>query len=476
MNPAQVAKLEHLMARGRKAAHIANPALRAARLRRGWTEDDVAVALQALTVELGEPESAVSGSQVSKWERGVRNPGRHYKPRLCLVFEAMPQDIGLLPNPRLLHDIGELARRRLERQQQLRPVSGALGDHLGEPGDGSRSARKASPASRPTIPEFDHVDSERLGATLTRLWPVDAPLLAGLNRASQRLAERRDTEAPSAVVPALGDLLDVLIELLSRPQSSNRALELRRIAAFTGQNLAMAEWVAGAAAATYRTYAIAESLARESRSAAQLALVLVDRSEMAGQLARATGEWEDARLLSDAAETAAMMDSSTPAGVLCWMYGERATQRAMLGDERGSGRDLERMEEIRLGANPGTLNVFSPDVDAGSGWVDAYQVRSALRLRQPDKAVDLCERILSATDPRLVWQVAEALVLLSEAWVTKGELGAAAHRLEEAAGLARATENERDLRVVRRVSNLMRQRWPGAPEARRIDELLRSPV
>jgi hypothetical protein len=134
------------------------------------------------------------------------------------------------------------------------------------------------------------------------------------------------------------------------------------------------------------------------------------------------------------------------------------------------------MEESRLAAAPGTLNVFSPEVDEGSGWVDAYQVRSALRLRQSDKAVELCERILAATDPRLVWQVAEALVLLSEAWVMKGERDAAAHRLEEAAGLAKATENERDLRVVRRVANLMRQRWPGGAEVRRVDELLRSPA
>jgi hypothetical protein len=138
-----------------------------------------------------------------------------------------------------------------------------------------------------------------------------------------------------------------------------------------------------------------------------------------------------------------------------------------------SGHDLERMEEVRLGAPPDTLNVFSPDVDAGSGWIDAYQVRSALRLRRADEAVAICERILSGTDPRLVWQVAEALVLLAEAWAMKRELGAAASRLGEAAELARATENERDMRAVRKVLNLMRQRWAGAPEVRRLDELLR---
>jgi hypothetical protein len=324
------------------------------------------------------------------------------------------------------------------------------------------------------VEEEADVDPERLQVTLDRLWPVDAPLLSGLDRASRRLAERRDTEAPSAVAPALRRLLDVLIELLSRPQRPDCTRELSRIAAFTGQNLAMASWVAGNAADTYRTYAIAESLARESRSAAQLALILVDRSEMAAQVARATGDWDGARLLADAAETAALMDATTPAGVLAWIYGERATQRAMLGDERGSGHDLQRMQEVRRGATPDALNVFSPAMASTSGWIDAYQVRRALRLGQADEAVALCERTLATTDPRLVWEVAETLVLLAEAWTIKGELAAGAHRLEQAAELAGATENRRDLRVVRGVLGSMRRRWPGAPELRGLDDALRS--
>jgi hypothetical protein len=318
------------------------------------------------------------------------------------------------------------------------------------------------------------MDAERLRATLTRLWPVDAPLLAGLDRASQRLAERRDTEAPSAVNPTLQWLLDVLIELVSRPQAPERSRQLRRIAAFTGQNLAMASWIAGDGAGTHRAYAIAESLARESRSGSQLALILVDRSEMAGQLARSTGELEDARLLADAAETAALMDPVTPAGVLAWIYGERATQRAMLQDEVGSGRDLERMEEVRLGAAPGTLNVFSPEVDSGSGWIDVYQIRRALRLGKSDEAIRACERVLSATDRRLVWQVSEALVLMVEALAVRGDVGAAALRAEQAVNLTTATENERDTRDLRRAVGRLRRQWPGAPEMRRLDELLRS--
>ena len=72
-----------------------------------------------------------------------------------------------------------------------------------------------------------------------------------------------------------------------------------------------------------------------------------------------------------------------------------------------------------------------------------------------------------------MWQVAEALVLLAEAWTIKGELGAAAKRLGEAADLASATENERDMRVVRKQLNVMRRRWSGAAEVRRLDEQLR---
>jgi len=194
---------------------------------------------------------------------------------------------------------------------------------------------------------------------------------------------------------------------------------------------------------------------------------------MAGQAARSAEEWSAARALADAAEAAALIDASTPAGVLAWIYGERALQRAMLGDERGSGYDLERMEEVRLGAPPGTLNVFSPAVDQGTGWIDAYQVRSALRLGQADEAVTLCERILSTTDRRLVWQVAEGLVLLAEAWTLRADLEPAALRLSEAAELAAATENRRDLRAVHRVLRLMRQQWGGAPEVHQLEAQLR---
>ena len=207
-----------------------------ARLARRWTKEDVAAALIQLSADLAEAEPGITANHVSKWERGTRCPSPYYRPRLCLLFEATPEVLGFDSTPTLNRDIGELAGRRVARQHRLS-------------------------APTPSLPRIDHVDAERLRATLTRLWPVDGPLLAGLSRASLHLAERRDTEAPSAVVPAHQALLDVHIDLVSRPQRSDHGCERRRIAAFTGQTLTMACWVAGDAARTYRTYAIAESLA-----------------------------------------------------------------------------------------------------------------------------------------------------------------------------------------------------------------------
>ena len=60
--------------RGPVAERYRNSGLRHARLRRRWTEDDLAVKLQELTAELGEADCAVDANQVSKWERGEKRP------------------------------------------------------------------------------------------------------------------------------------------------------------------------------------------------------------------------------------------------------------------------------------------------------------------------------------------------------------------------------------------------------------------
>jgi transcriptional regulator with XRE-family HTH domain len=430
---------------GRRAKRIALPRLRAARQARGWTEDDLAAAVLDIAERLGEPEPRISAGQVSKWERGDRHPGLYYRARLCMALECTPDHLGFTTTPTLIRSIRALMEH-VQECPRRRPHTGQ------EPASG-------------------YVDMDRLRATLTHLWPVDGPLVGGLDRVSRELARRRDTEPPPAVMPDLSRYLDMLIELVSRSQRPDHGRELRRIAAYVGQNLAMASWVSGDAAATTRSYAVAESLARESRCGSQLAMILVDRSEMAGQVARAGGEREDARALADAAETAALMDPDTPPGVMAWIYGERSLHRAELGDECGSGRDIERMEEVRLSAPADGLNVFSPGLP--SAWVDAYHARRALRVGNADEALAVTERILASTDWRLHWERAETLIQLAEAWILKGELCAAADRLRQAIELLRSTGNARDIRGVHRAMNQIRQRWGRPNQLRELDEALR---
>jgi hypothetical protein len=51
-----------------------NPALRAHRLARGWTQDDGASALQELIEMLGESRPPLDGNLWGKWERGDQAP------------------------------------------------------------------------------------------------------------------------------------------------------------------------------------------------------------------------------------------------------------------------------------------------------------------------------------------------------------------------------------------------------------------
>lgn len=437
--------------RGRTPHHVALPKLRAAREARGWSEEDLAVAVLDLCEELGEPTPGISAGQVSKWERGDRNPGPFYRARLAVALETTPTALGFAATPTLMRSIRDLMDHRRTAGSSAAPQR-----HMHR----RQSVGLAVPG----------LDQERLHATLAHLWPADGPLVTGLERAASHLAARRDMEPPYAVVSDLARLLDLLIVLLSRSQPLGP--QLQRVAAGVGQNLAMASWVSGDAAETYRKYAVAEALARDSQSGAHLATILVDRSEMAGQRARSSPEWAEAKALADAAETAARMDADTPLGVLVWIYGERALFNAELGDDAASGSDIERLESVRRDAAPDELNIFSPGVD--SVWADIYHARRAVRLGQSEHAITLSKAVLDRTDPRLAWERAEALTQLADAWTLGGEPIEAATALRDAIELLRATGNERDLRSVKRILNQIRGRWRSLPEVRELVELLRS--
>src|ERR1700736_430312 len=96
---------------GRKPKRLALPKLRAARQRRGWTEDDLAAAVLDVAEALGEPAPGIGGGQVSKWERGDRRPGPYYRAPLCLALECTAEQVGLPATPSLSRSIRKLVEQ-----------------------------------------------------------------------------------------------------------------------------------------------------------------------------------------------------------------------------------------------------------------------------------------------------------------------------------------------------------------------------
>lgn len=445
------------MGHGREARHIGNPRLRDARHRRHWTEDDVAVELQRLAVELGEAEPAVDASQVSKWERGVRTPGRHYRPRLCLVFESTPQQLGFEPSPRLMREIGELAARRAAgRCQPERPQP-------------QPSAAVHGPGSD-LLPEsaFPELDRERLSATLRHLWPVDRPLLAGLERAADRMSYRADTEAPHELLTDLMTFHATLLVLLERSNSAETAARIKAVGSRAAQHTAFLWDVDGDRVKALTYWAVAETLARESGDQNQLAMVLVHRSEHYSRRSDSPADQADAVALTEAA--AAVVGADAKGGVQAWIWGERALQEADRGNDRAAGQHLDRAMKW-VDAGPAELNIFSPDIE--SSWLQRRPGTCALRLGRADDAIAIFEDVLRHTDPRLVWERLMTLVELASAWACKAEIELACSLFEQAAELAHATGNERGLGLARRARRRYLGRWSRDPRVRRLDEAMR---
>ena len=410
----------------------------------------MAAALIQLSAELEEPEPGITANHVSKWERGARTPSPYYRPRLCLVFDATQHELGFDSTPTLNGAIGKLARRRL----QHRSLSNGAGG-------GSPTALSAT--------AFPHVDLERMATTMTYLWPVDRALLDGLQRAGKELVRRADIEAPDTIVPDLRAYRDGLSALLSRSQSPDAASHLQVLASETSRNIGWLSDHVHQWPDTYANFALAESLAREAGSGSQLALVLINKSNLYAERAAMPADFGPAIALADAASVAVGPDA--PGGLRAWILAERATYAAAIGDEITASRNLDYAYRLAAAA-PREMNLFS---DYDSSWLDGYQGAVALRLR-PDAAIDIYEAVLRRTDARLTWERTSALGHLAEAQAARGErdLDHVCALLHEMIALAQATGDRRGVELARRLRQRHLARAAASQGVRRLDELLRS--
>lgn len=420
--------------------------LRAARLARGWTLDDVAEAIHQLDAELGEPESAVDLTHVHKWEAGKRIPGRHYRPRLCVIFEASPAALGFPAGPRLQRDIAALRQRRSDR------ATGPGGALVHQPGQRAPGAA------------FEGIDQERLAATMAYLWPVDGPLLDGLERSCRALDRRADLELPAAVWPDLTTFLQAVQHLLSRPHQPSTSERLKTMGARIAHDLAYLAFIQGQQAIAFNHYAVSEVLAREAGDDVELATTLVGKNGvyLPGDMATAVHVTEAASLL---------LNDRAPSGLASWIWGERAMQEAELGHEAAARRYLDRALDVAV-ADPAALNLFAPDMP--SSWLERRPAVVALKLGRPLEALAMLEDNRARIDPRLTRELVLNHVDAASAWAAAGEIEAACQALLAALAMATGTGNQRSVDQVRRVRDQYLGRWRSEQSVRRLDEALRA--
>jgi len=422
--------------------------LRAARLARGWTLEDVAVGLQQLSVELGEPEPGADFSIVWKWENGTRAPGRYYQARLCLLFDMMPTELHFIESPRLLRDIGDLKGRRFARLESM--TGPDAGHHLAE------SA-------------FPHVDRERLSLTMRHLWPVDRSLLTGLQRASKELVRRSDTEPPTLIVPDMQKFRAALMTLLARSQPQDATVQIQTMASELSRSMAWLNDHTLRWPDTYTNYAVAESLAREAGNGNQLAQVLVNRSEVYFGRATKPDDMDAAAQLAEAASTVIGPDAL--AGLKAWVLAVRAVFAATEGDEFAALRYLDSAYHIAAVA-PHELNLFS---DYDSAWLDSYKAMVTMRLH-PAEAIGILTDVLRRTAPELTWERVSALNRLAEAHAAAPtpDIEHVGGLLLQSIELAHQTGDERGLTLAVQVRERHLGRWRTEPAVRHLDDAIRA--
>src|SRR2546421_5269871 len=75
---------------------VANERLRAQRLARGWSQEDMVRGLVRVGIEVGERQLGVTRNLVSRWEREGPTPRAPYPKLLCLLFQTSAEELGLV--------------------------------------------------------------------------------------------------------------------------------------------------------------------------------------------------------------------------------------------------------------------------------------------------------------------------------------------------------------------------------------------
>ena len=355
-----------------------NARLRLQRLRRGWTQEDVAAGLHRVAAGLGEPEPGVDATMISRWERGSRRPRPRYVRLLCRLFELPAEELGLGEHDTEPWGVSpstadEEARRR---------------DFIREMAELFRVAPLPPSAEPPGLEPW-----ERLLRALRRPGRVEPTTVADLERVTIALQSLEPTLVSSDVLlgPTIGHL-EALTNLLQGSLTPSIRERLCSLAGATAGLVGALKWNLDdweAAVAYFRAGMVAAREANDRPLGAYLmaraACRPPHREDPASRLQRLRQGWHGF--------TPADASPSTQV----WLAAKEADAHALLGRTDDCLRSLDRAESLLARLDPGAAHPPPPLVS--ETWLAGERGASLAKLGRTDEARADLQRVLAVLGP-----------------------------------------------------------------------------
>jgi tetratricopeptide (TPR) repeat protein len=395
-----------------------NERLRAQRLRRAWSLQDVVRELCDLADRLGERPLGVSPTMVYNWETGRHRPRSPYPRLLCLLYECSAEDLGLWEPA---------------GPSELRRAGGLV---VPPPGFAGRWPERPLHVSEATIHNLENVTAayRRMYHTVAAHDLIDdvaqhAQTTAGFWRRAADPELRRSLAAAASEITMLAGRMSFFD--LGRPSQAEPY------------------------------YRDALEAAQEAQDRLLQAVVLGNKSF----LPRSRGDFATALQLLDQAKRLVPDDPT----VRSWAMALEAMTKAWAQEPAESLAALEAAESV-------LDNAMS---DAAPAWFDYYdRPRLAgfkgqvhIRLAQPEIAHAVLDEAIGALDPDAAKQRACYLADQATVCVDQGEVDQACQLGIQALQLLGAVEYETGVQRVRDLRTKLRP-WPDHPAVADLTEQL----
>ncbi|MDQ6920285.1 MAG: hypothetical protein M3170_01635 [Candidatus Dormibacteraeota bacterium] len=435
-----------------------NTLLRTRRLEAEWGRLDLVAKLEMLADELGDPRPQVEENLVGKWERGDRTPGPYYAPRLCLVFDATPEEIGLRSTPRLLAELHRLTERRMKRRQFL-VRSLAAGSVLVAGSNPSLVMLRDAGLPGLIEPGALHIVPRQL----------DEALLDEVHRRVILCMEQWDRHPPDALLPAVASYVDQLRGALEVGPTPALALRIRTIASEAAAFAGLLGWFMQRRLVAEAYLSIADQLAEQAGHMLVQAIVMTIRADFHSRVQ--AGRREGSAISRSFLEAGQALLGPVPSVFRAWVLQRQAEEYAAIGDERLCQRCLELADTAFSAVDvppPGMFAHWSWDMHA------AFRGNCEQLLGQYRLSVETLTGVLVRIDPSASSNRAALQADIAAAAAQQGETEQACALLMQSLAVAvRSGLRER----VKRIAGIRTAYLPPAghePTVRELDEQLKA--